>query len=226
MYTKKILILLLLFYLFSCKSKSHADFISSEYNKYKASPEGKVDSIVFPKYGYVAYLDYDTTGRLYKIEGVLKNKKYGHFFKLNIFDKLPPKNFSGALTQYYFQLDNGRHYSYEIKFNFQDNKYYESGSPFVDYIIDTPSLKDSVNTYTLLFSTFPRKEIEVLYSFDDLTYKMAELQESRMMPFLYETKITSEANKVCYIKTKSRNMVFNMKNILNEKEIKDTLPAL
>lgn len=223
------LMLIVSIWLVSCNTKRDSETLLNVYeNFYSDSSNHKSnhsDSLHFFKNQYSVYLEYDTFDKLSRIEGFLLKKKYGHSFKMNTFDNLPPQNFSGKIIKYNFEVSDGSNFSYGLVYNFQTNQYEEIRTPFVDYIVHKSNYdnKDSLNKYSLFFSTFPRRKIEVSYSLNGNTFEKLDLKESKIMPFLEEGELWLSKRKKCIIKTNASGLIFNLPPLQNIRNYTDTI---
>ena len=83
---------------------------------------------------------------------------------------------------------DGKHDLYRVEYNSYNNKYEEQGNAYVDYF--APNIvNDTGNNYTLIFSSFPRKEIEASYSTDNAQYHKLILTEKELIPLITEGDI-------------------------------------
>ncbi len=200
-----IFFLMIIFVLIGCDHSNDNEKIYSEYQKWKS--EVTTDSF---KSNFI----YDTFNNLHEIEGNLLNKVYGHDFRFNVFKEIPPVNSIGMLTKYSFNLTDGN--SYNVYYNFQTNKYYEEGSPLVDFFIDSSKLAN----ITILFSSFPRNKLSASYSFDDSVYSTLSLQKSSLMPYLYQATVAIKNETRMFINTTASNLFgkLNLKETMNYRD--------
>lgn len=191
MNSKIYLILISLGYLVqSCEPKNNSEKVYLEYIRFDSSCEydlsKKFDTIIFKNYSTV-YFKYNTSNKLLKIRASLDSTQYGHFFE---FEK------NGDIKNYYYLIGDDLHSSLEIRKDQDSKKYIERGSPFVDYMRNAPD--SGIGKYSLLFSTFPRTNLQISFSLDGKDYRSLSLHKSRIMPFLYEVDIPVDksSNKV------------------------------
>jgi len=232
----KLKILYIIFFsieLLSCrKFKNHRDVIFSNYilfdSNYKNinydsilfnSKYRKIDSVLHFNNEYNVSLEKNSLNQLNKIEGYWLNNpdNYGNYFR---FDE------KGYLVKYMFLLGDGNHDSYRIENLYQDNKYEEKGSSFVNNIKWNSNNQDSVLKYTLYFSAFPRKDLFVFYSIDNKKFKQLPIHKSCSMPFLREVELVlnkTEVKNQIFIKTDADNLYFQLKGLSNKMTYIDTL---
>ena len=136
---------------------------------------------------------------------------YGPFFKFNA---------SNKLESYYFMTGDGKHDLYDIIYNTNKNKYDEGGYPDVDYF-PPGYINDSGNNYSFIFNTFPRKDLEVLYSLDKTHYNPLQLSKKASIPYLEEADITLTRKQIkdgIVIKVKARNLRLDLTGLDNFRE--------
>lgn len=208
-----------------CKKTTNAMIIYSEYASFDSLKRNKknADTFIFNNGRYLVKISYDTIRNLDRIDGTLFGRPYGHSFKMDILGRFFHENTEGNLTSYKYLSGDGLHFSYEVKFNFQSKEYKETGGPLVDYVNNESKYKDSLK-FTLNFSTFPRKNLDVLYSLDEKNYYKLNLVKSKLMPYLYEADIVVEKKQHnIFVKTEANGLVFSLYNLPDEKTFRDTL---
>ena len=150
---------------------------------------------------------------LKKVNGYLKNRRYGHYIEFDDY---------GTLFDYNFKTGNN-HYTYQVVYNMDSAKYIEIGSPFVDYW--KVQIQDN-KKYNIgcIFSSFPRKSLDISYSFDGKSFNTAILKESKLLPYAKEIEIAApNGSKKIYLKLVARELIYNWIGIKENRTFFDTL---
>jgi hypothetical protein len=214
-------ILLLLIIFVSCKPLSEDAFVQKQYTEFsKNKNSSKInDTIIIRGSNLITKILYqfaEPDKSLKSIKSWLQNNPspYGHYFRFINHD----------LKDYYFLCGDDSCNSYELKTTAKRENYSEKGSAFVDFF--PPSeIKDSLNDYTLLFSSFPRNKVSCSY-ISNGTAKVLELRESKLFPFLLETNLIcsrSELEKGIVLKVTADELVFSLPGLKHFRESIDTL---
>ena len=216
----------------SCNSqrKTDAALISEEYTKHnKAINENKnlsafltyTDTTMFSYKGadYRVVTDkFPTALSLYKVAGYLSDNlnPYGTYFH---FDN------EGKLIRYLFLCGDGKCHAYELNCSYKTKQYQEKGDAFVDYF-PPKTIKDTGNSYTLLFSSFPRNDIEAFYSVDKINFQKVHLRTPALDPFTSDAEITlskKEVDKGIVLRIKTKSLRFPLTGLQDSKDTYDTL---
>ena len=200
----------------SCKSKNDNEKVYLEYthfdSSYSNNSSKKFDTIVFKNFSTI-YFIYNNTNDLVKIKARLDSIRYGHFFEFED---------QGELKNYYYLVGDDLHNSSEIKSDQGLKRYVEKGSPFVDYMKN--SADSGIKKYSLIFSTFPRKNLQVSYSLNGKDYQPVELHKSRIMPLLKEADIAVDENsKKLFFKITASELFLELTEIKDSRMFYDTL---
>jgi hypothetical protein len=125
-------------------------------------------------------------------------------------------------TYFYVEMESA---TYQLDFSSKSDKYQEQGDAFVDFY--APKIvNDTSNSYTLIFSIFPRKEIEAFYSIDKTNYEKLDIQAPGLDPFTKEAEIKlskEQAEGSIALKIKSKNLWFPLLGLQDEMETTDTI---
>jgi hypothetical protein len=216
-------ILLLSIVLVSCKSLSEDAYIQQQYSEFsKNKNSSKInDTIITRDSNVITKTLYHFTepGKsLQSIKSWLLNNPnpYGHYFKFT----------NHELKEYYFLCGDDSCNSYELKTNAATGNYSEKGSALVDFFAPH-KIKDSLNNYTLVFSTFPRNRVLCTWINHD-TLRVLELKKSKLFPFLLEAHLIcnrSELEKGIVLKVSAYDLAFSLPGLMHSKEFTDTLRA-
>jgi hypothetical protein len=120
---------------------------------------------------------------------------------------------------------DGNHDLYRILYDSSTKKYQEQGNAHVDEFVPR-NLQDTGNNYTLIFSTFPRTNIEASYSTDRIYYRQLHFLKKDTVPFINEAEIIlsrKELEQGVIIKVKAQNLIIRLEGLENIKETTDTL---
>jgi hypothetical protein len=132
---------------------------------------------------------------------------------------------TGKMVRYLFLCGDEKRNTYQLDFSSKSDKYQEQGDAFVDFY--APKIVNNTsNSYTLLFSTFPRKEIEAFYSIDKKNYQKLDIQSPGFDPFTKEAEIKLSKEQMeggIALKIKAKNLWFPLLGLQDEKETTDTL---
>jgi len=217
---------LLILIIISCKSRTEtdADLIHRQYMTFgtsKINNNSTKDTIIYSYRGgeyKVAFEHYLTSKGLDKIRGYLLDNPdaYGNFFDFDL---------RGKINRYLYLAGDGKYDTYRVVYSLDKDKYEEQGSAFVDEFEPT-EINDTSNNYSLVFSTFPRKDVEASYSLDRVHYNKLSLKKSNLMPFLDEVDVVFSRKHLIngiIIKTKAKNLRLRLIGLSNLKESVDTL---
>lgn len=211
---------LLLTIIRGCKKKSDAEIVYSIYSKKADSvlrlSNSKINTFFYNK-SYHAVASYNSAQNINKIKGKLIGRSYGHYFDFDVY---------GKLVRYDYKVGDSIHHSYEISRAKRDEIYNEIGTPIVDVFFYGDVIKKDLNDrYTLYFSTFPRRKLKVLISFDGINYSELILKESKLMPFLEETDLTLgiKHNGIVYLNIEAGEPIIELFGLAPEKFFSDTL---
>jgi hypothetical protein len=214
-------LLLLSIVFISCKSLSNETFVQQQYSEFsKNKNTSKInDTIIIKDSNSITKTLYQFTEpdkSLKSIKSWLQNNPspYGHYFKFT----------NHELKDYYFLCGDDSCHSYELKANVATEIYSEKGSPLVDFFAPF-EINDSLNDYTLLFSTFPRNKVSCSY-INHGTLRVLELRKSKLFPFLLEANLIcsrSELEKGIVLKVTADELVFSLPGLTHSKEFIDTL---
>lgn len=197
----------------SCKQASLLTIVLREYenNSIRATKDriGDGASYSFLDGRFLGIAMNDTSRNKKVIFGRLLGDVYGHRFE---FDK------QKILSRYIFDVDGGAHYSYGVEL-LKDTQYSETGNPYVDRWKDESYVSRDSIRYVLLFSKFPRKNVQAFYSYDSTSYQNLNLENSRVMPYLAEGKIiVPNTMKVINLKIEAEDLLYPL-NGLQEKKV-------
>jgi len=205
----------------SCKAINNDTYIKDQYEQFlKTKATTTVnDTIIAKDTGVITktlFTSSSVDNSLKSIKCWLQNNpnQYGHYFK---FDK-------ANLIGYYFLCGDDNCNSYEITKAELGYKYLEKGSSFVDFF-SPAEISDSLNDYTLLFSSFPRKVVSS-FVLKNNTLTPINLKESKLFPFLLEGTLIctrKELENGIAIKTKVSELVFPISGLESSREYTDTL---
>ncbi len=214
-------ILLLLIIFASCKSLSDDTFVQQQYSEFsKNRNTSKInDTIIVKDSNSITKTFYQFTESdrsLKSIKSWLQNNPspYGHYFKFT----------NHELKGYYFLCGDDSCNSYELKTTAATGDFSEKGSALVDFFAPF-EIKDSLNDYTLLFSSFPRNKISCSY-LNNGAYRVLELKKSKLFPFLLEANLICsrrESEKGIVVKVTADELVFPLPGLTHSKEFIDTL---
>ena len=214
----------------NCQRKTDAALILEEYTKHnEALNENKnlsafltyTDTTMFSYKGAhyrVVTNKFPTALSLYKVAGYLSDNPnpYGTYFH---FDN------KGKLIRYLFLCGDGKCHAYQLNYSYKTKQYQEQGDAFVDYF-PPETIKDTGNSYTLLFSTLPRNDIEAFYSVDKINFQKLNLRMPALDPFTSDAEITlskKEVDRGIVLRIKTENLRFPLNGLQDSKETFDTL---
>ena len=202
-----LIVLTAMLFIAGCKQTNLLTIVLREYkHESMRSIEDKDDSRFYTYYDgkYLGVMTSDTVRSKRVIFGRLLGNVYGHRFE---FDK------QNVLSRYIFDVDGGAHYSYGVELS-KNNQYSETGDPYVDRWRDASYPSKDSTRYIFFFSKFPRKKVQAFYSFDSTTYKNLKLENSKVMPYLTEGKITvPNALKTIYLKIEAESLLYPLKGL-------------
>ena len=107
---------------------------------------------------------------------------------------------------------DGKHDLYEIIYDPKSSSYVEQGYPDVDFL-GTKIVNDSNNIYTFMFTTFPRTDLDVVYSIDKINYDTLHLSNKKLIPFIEEADIRLTKKQITdgiIIKVKAKSLRFKL----------------
>jgi hypothetical protein len=228
----KALFILLAIAMLSCNNKREtgAGFVLEEYAKHNKALNENKNLSVFLTYTDTSMFSYKgaeykvITNKfpealsLYYVKGYLLDNPnpYGTYFH---FDK------DGNLLRYLFLCGEGNRNTYQLDYSSKSDQYEEQGDAFVDHFAPA-NIKEAGNLYSLLFSTFPRTDIEAFYSVDKINFQKLNLRPQALDPFTSDAEITLSKKEIAngiIIRVKSKNLRFPLKGLQDLKETYDTL---
>jgi hypothetical protein len=215
---------MIIFFLFSSCMLNQSIKIEKKYLE-QADSNGKenVDSLghevknIFFKAKkdiYAANTKYYSPKFVLSIKGYLLEKNYACNFNFTS---------EGELHEFKFSLGDNKHYSYKIMW--ENGLYFEEGTPLVDYWPSNIHQKaDIMDSAEILFSYFPRKNIDVQYSTDGKNYQPFVIKKSNLLPFVMKGRLLSP-NKypAIYFITEANNPILRLTGLISNRRFYDTL---
>lgn len=214
--SKVIIVFILAFLFLSCKEKKDNEVIYSEFVNFDSLHNGnkrlKLDYIVFNK-NLSVFFGYNKDENLIRIRVTLNKRQYGPYFKFDA---------SGTFERYYYMLGDSLHNSLQIEKDSLLNKYIEKGNQFVDYMANTDD--SSIKKYSLMFSEFPRKKLDVSLSLNGLEYNKIGLHNSKLIPLVKEANVNVQKyTKIIFLKIVASEPYFKINGIKDSIIFYDTL---
>lgn len=212
-----ILILLITLLILGCKTEATYKTILKEYVGDSDSAHKKnklLDSLYYYQNAYVVGLKYNNKSILREINGNLIGRSYGHYFEFDSY---------GTLDNYKYKVDNNLH-DYQISYSNDSSRYFEVGSPFVDYWRDESKETDSTIKLVCFFSRFPRRKIKIFVSSNGIKYNGIASKKSKVMPFLEEVELSLPVHlKNVFFKIEAEHLIYNWKGLIEKRNFSDTL---
>jgi hypothetical protein len=163
---------------------------------------------------YTVNIAYYSPKKVLYIKGYLLEKNYACNFSF-----LP----KGELYEFNFILGDNIHYSYKILLD--KERYYEEGSPLVDYWPSKNYItSDTLESAEIHFSYFPRKNIDVQYSIDGINYQPFVIEKCNLLPFIMKGEIFKpKKNQPIYFITEASNPILDLTGLIPTRRFYDTL---
>ncbi|HMG67898.1 MAG TPA: hypothetical protein VK588_09435 [Chitinophagaceae bacterium] len=197
----------------NCNS-NHSTIIAKEYlqNADSIVQKDREKQLFFKEDGnrYLANIKYYSSNELLSIRGSLLDRNYGCNF--SFFSK-------GGLSDFKYNLGDNERNSYNIKF--KNGSYSEEGIPLVDF---WRSECDTMNCADILFSYFPRRNVNAQYSTDGINYYSLKIEKSNLLPFVMKGRLmTSKKLQSIFFIIDVSNSIINLPGIAPSRRCYDTL---